>query len=160
MKILLGVVLLSTTVEAETPKVFVCHAECLSVNVNARSVEFLGTLTTSGKHRLEAWKKLAKRCEKSVRGYFGAPLLTEGPVFLEIDQSYGSSSWYESSLSRTSTFYYSSLSVSNAGKKSFHQDDKFILQVTPARPATSCNLEEVSEEELIEYYEGDLPVFG
>lgn len=148
MKTLFALALTLTFAEAQAVTADVCYAQCLGSNTSARSIEFVGNISVAGKSRFAAWKKLNQKCEKALRYSGLSPVLADGSVLIDLDQSSEGSSWRSFSYTR----------IESGG--SYYQSDKFRLNIDLASPASSCGKEEVSEEDLIEYYDGDLPVLG
>lgn len=150
----------TTIVQGKSVTAHTCYAQCLGVNTYARAVSFLGNVRVAGETRFGTWDKLNRKCEKSARRNGLNPLLVKDSIFFDLDQSWDSSSWYNASASARSSFYYTQAVANSSGGRTFHQTDRFTLDVEFTNPASACTVEKVSEEDMVEYYDGDLPIQG
>ena len=137
-----------------------CYSQCLGVSTYSNELRFLGHINSLGNGRLNSWRQLNQKCTMKAKRLGLDPILAEGTFVYEADHSWSSYSWYREEAQTTRSFRYSNAYAMGEGGSSFYQNDVMKLKVEFARPVSSCFQEDVDLDNVIEYYEGDLPVLG
>jgi hypothetical protein len=136
-------------------KAVVCRAQCLGISQATNTLRFLGHLTFVEATRLQSWKGLDKKCQARAKRT-GTDGVLASSAFFHSDHSWNTNSSESSEV----VYGYDYVAVSGSSSYSFYQNDVLDLEVDFAKANTSCVEEMVNEEDTVEEYDGDLPIFG